>query len=107
MFEKIKIRPLGDRVLVKRMETEGKTASGLFIPDAAQEKTQMGVVVAVGAGRKDRDGKMIPIDVRVNDLICFGKFAGSDANFGKTAGAQATDDFLIIKEDEILGVIEK
>ena len=105
MFEKI--RPLGDRVLVKRMATEEKTASGLFIPEIAQEKTQMGVVLAVGAGRKDREGRAIPVDVQINDIVCFGKFAGSDANFGKNTGASAGNDLLIIKEDEILGVIQK
>ncbi len=95
MFDKI--RPLGDRVLVKRVPTEERTASGLFIPEAAKEKAQMGAVMAVGAGRKDKDGRVFPLDVQVNDIIFFGKYAGTDAG----------DEFLIIKEDEILGVVQK
>ena len=92
-----KLRPLGDRVLVKRMASAEKTASGLIIPDAAQEKAQMGAVLAVGPGKKDRDGRLQPIDIQVNDIIFFGKYSGTDAG----------DELLIIKEDEILGVVQK
>jgi chaperonin GroES len=95
MFDKI--RPLGDRVLVKRVPTEEKTASGLFIPEAAKEKAQMGAVMAVGSGHRDRDGRLTPIEVRVNDVIFFGKYSGVDAG----------EEFLIIKVEEILGVVEK
>jgi chaperonin GroES len=106
MFDKI--RPLGDRVLVKRLPTEEKTVSGLFIPEAAKEKAQMGAVMAVGSGRKDRDGRLIPVDVQINDIIVFGKYAGTGADFGNYAGIEAFDDeFLIIKEDEILCVVQK
>ncbi len=92
-----KFRPLGDRVLVKRLEAEDVTAGGIIIPDAAKERAQTGEVVAVGPGRLDPANKIIPMNVRVGDVIFFGKYAGTDAG----------DDFLIIKEDDILGVIEK
>jgi chaperonin GroES len=95
MFEKL--RPLGDRVLVKRMASAEKTASGLIIPDAAKEKAQMGAVLAVGPGKRDRDGKLMPLEIQVGDNIFFGKYAGTDAG----------DELLIIKEDEILGVVQK
>lgn len=96
MFEKF--RPLGDRVLIKRLEGEEKTAGGLYIPDAAKEKAQTGKVIAVGAGRKDAAGKVIAMDVAVNDVVYFGKYAGTEL---------ADKDLLIIREDEILGVVEK
>lgn len=95
MFDKI--RPLGDRVLVKRVPAEERTSSGLFIPEAAKEKAQMGSVIAVGSGKRDRDGKAIPVDLQINDIVFFGKYAGTDAG----------DELVIIKEDEILGVVEK
>lgn len=95
MFEKF--RPLGDRVLVKRMEGEEKTAGGIIIPDAAKEKAQTGKVIAVGTGRKDAAGNTIALDVAVNDVVYFGKYAGTEAD----------KDHLIIREDEILGVVEK
>ncbi len=94
MFEKIK--PLGDRVLVKRVEREEKTASGLIIPDTAKEKAQIGAVIAVGHGRRDAAGNFLPVAVKIGDTIYFGKYAGTEAG----------DDYLIIKEEEILGVIE-
>lgn len=95
MFQKI--RPLGDRVLVKRVDSEETTASGLIIPESAKEKAQTGAILAVGPGRKDKDGRTMPIDVKVGDIVYFGKYAGTEAG----------DNHLIIKEDEILGVIEK
>lgn len=95
MFEKF--RPLGDRVLVKRVQGEEKTASGLIIPDAAKEKAQTGKIIAVGTGRKDTHGVAMPLDVKVGDTIYFGKYAGTETG----------DDHLIVREDEILGVIEK
>jgi chaperonin GroES len=91
-----KLRPLGDRVLVKRVASEDMTPSGLFIPDSAKETAQTGTVVAVGSGRKDKDGRVIAVDVLVNDTIFFGKYAGTEAG-----------DYLIIREDEILGVVQK
>lgn len=95
MFEKIK--PLGDRVLVKLVEREEKTASGLIIPDTAKEKAQIGAVIAVGQGRRDSMGNLLPMAVKIGDTIYFGKYAGTNAG----------DDYLIIKEEEILGVIEQ
>ena len=96
MFEKIK--PLGDRALVKRIEIEEKTASGLIIPDTAKEKAQIGSVIAVGPGRRDTaTGKAVPMAVSVGDTIYFGKYAGTDAG----------NDYLIVKEEEILGVIQQ
>lgn len=95
MFEKFK--PLGDRALVKRLEGEEKTRSGLIIPEAAKEKAQLGAVVAIGAGRKDTTGKVIPMDIKVGDVVYFGKYAGTEVK----------DDHLIIREEEILGVVEK
>lgn len=97
MFEKF--RPLGDRVLAKRLEMEGNdvTASGIIIPDTAKEKAQTAQVVAVGSGRVDSSGKTIPLYVKVGDVIYLGKYSGTEA--GK--------DHLIIREDEILGVVEK
>ena len=95
MFEKL--RPLGDRVLVHRIEDQEKTAGGIIIPDAAKEKAQTGKVVAVGAGRKTQAGETVPMDIKVGDVIYFGKYSGTDA--GK--------DHLIIREDDVLGVVEQ
>lgn len=95
MFQRI--RPLGDRVLVKRLEGEERTASGLIIPDSAKEKAQTGAILAVGPGRKDSEGHIVPVDLKVGDVVYFGKYAGTEAG----------DNHLIIKEDEILGVVEQ
>lgn len=95
MFDKL--RPLGNRVLVKRVKNEEKTASGLYIPDSAQEKAQQGAVLAVGPGGRDTAGNAIPMQVKAGDMIYFGKYSGTEAG----------DDYLIIREDEILGVIDK
>jgi len=95
MFEKL--RPLGDRVLVKCLEGQEKTAGGIIIPDNAKEKAQTGSVIAVGPGRKDANGNSIPLDIKEGDVIYFGKYTGT----------QAGDEYLIIREDEILGVVEK
>jgi chaperonin GroES len=91
-------RPLHDRVLVKRLENEEKTASGLYIPDSAKEKPQEGEVVAVGEGKKLDSGERQAMDVKVGDRILFGKYSGSEL---KIDG----DDFITMREDEILGVI--
>jgi chaperonin GroES len=93
-----KIRPLHDRVIVKRIEEEEKTKGGLIIPDTAKEKPQEGRVVAVGPGRQD-DGKVIPLAVKAGDKILFGKYSGTEI---KLDG----EEHLIMKEDDILGVIE-
>ena len=96
----MKIKPLNDRVLVLRIEEEEKTSGGLIIPDTAKEKPQEGKVVAVGPGKLDDDGKRLPLDVKKNDRILFGKYAGNEI---KIDGVE----HLIMREDDILGVIEK
>lgn len=98
MAEKQKIQPLGDRVLVEPLEAEEKTAGGIVIPDTAKEKQQKGKVIAVGKGRIDDDGKVTPLEVKVNDQVLFGRYSGTEV---KIAGS----DYLIIKEDDILGII--
>ena len=92
-------RPLGDRVLVKRVEEEEKTKGGIIIPDTAKEKPQEGEVIAVGPGARDESGKIQPLDVSVGDRILFGKWSGTEV---KLDG----QDLLIMKESDILGVLE-
>jgi chaperonin GroES len=94
-----KIRPLGDRILVKRIKEEEKTKGGIIIPDTAKEKPQEGKVVAVGKGKKTDEGKVIALDVKAGDKILFGKYSGSEI---KLEG----EEHLILREDDILGVIE-
>jgi chaperonin GroES len=94
------IRPLHDRVVVKRIEEKETVLGGIIIPDTAKEKPQEGEVIAVGAGKRLDDGKLAPLDVKAGDRILFGKYSGSEI---KLEG----EEFLIIREDEILGVIEK
>jgi chaperonin GroES len=94
----MKFRPLGDRVLVKRVEEEEKTRGGIIIPDTAKEKPQEGEVVAVGPGARDEDGKHIPPEVKAGDRILFGKWSGTEV---KVDG----EDLLIMKESDILGIV--
>ena len=94
MFEKF--RPLSDRVLIKRLEGADKTESGIYLPDAAKEQPQMGQVVAVGPGRT-HEGTVTPLAVKINDTVFFGKYSGTDAG----------NDHLIIREDDILGIVEQ
>jgi chaperonin GroES len=96
----VKIRPLQDRIIVKRIEEEGKSKGGIIIPDTAKEKPQEGKVVAVGKGKANEDGKIIPLDVKVNDRVLFGKYSGSEINMDG-------EEHLIMREDDVLGVIEK
>lgn len=96
----MKIRPLQDRVIVKRIEEEEKSKGGIIIPDTAKEKPQEGKVVAVGKGKIGDDGKVTPLDVKVNDRILFGKYSGSEINIDG-------DEHLIMREEDILGIIEK
>lgn len=93
------LRPLQDRIIVKRLEEETKTAGGLFIPETAKEKPQRGAIVAVGNGKKTEDGKVLPLDVKVGDTVLFGKYAGTEI---KVDG----EDFLMMREDDILAVVE-
>ena len=95
----MKIRPLQDRIIVKRIAEEEKTKGGIIIPDTAKEKPQEGKVVAVGKGKMSDEGKLIPLDLKVGDRILFGKYSGSEV---KLDG----EEHLIMREDDILGVIE-
>jgi chaperonin GroES len=95
----MKIRPLQDRVIVKRLEEEEKTKGGIIIPDTAKEKPQEGKVIAVGKGKMTDDGKLITLDVKVGDKILFGKYSGTEV---KIEG----EEHLIMREEDILGVIE-
>jgi chaperonin GroES len=94
----MKFRPLHDRVVVKRVDAEARTAGGIIIPDTAQEKPQEGEIIAVGPGGRDEAGKLIPIDVKVGDRILFGKWSGTEI---KIAG----DEYLIMKEGDVMGVL--
>lgn len=96
----MKIRPLQDRVIVKRVEEEGKTKGGIIIPDTAKEKPMEGLVVSVGKGKTADDGKLIKPDVKAGDRILFGKYSGTEV---KIDG----DELLIMREDDILGILEK
>ena len=93
-------RPLHDRVVVKRIEQEEKTKGGIIIPDTAKEKPQEGEVIAVGPGGRNEDGDLIPLDVKAGDRVLFGKWSGTEV---KIDG----EDLLIMKESDLLGVIEK
>ncbi len=94
----MQFRPLHDRVVVKRIEAEEKTAGGIIIPDSAKEKPQQGEVISVGPGGRDESGKLIPIDVQVGDLVLFGKWSGTEV---KLDGVE----YLIMKESDIMGVL--
>jgi chaperonin GroES len=96
----VKIRPLQDRVIVKRVGEDEKSKGGIIIPDTAKEKPQEGKVVAVGKGKLGDDGKVTPLDVKINDRILFGKYSGTEINFDG-------EEHLIMREEDILGVIEK
>ncbi len=96
----MKIRPLQDRILVRRLEEEETTKGGIIIPDTAKEKPSEGLVIAVGKGKVLENGKQIPLDVKKNDRILFGKYAGTEI---KLEG----EEYLIMREDDVLGVIQK
>ncbi len=95
----MKFRPLHDRVVVKRVEEDTKTAGGIIIPDTAKEKPQQGEVVAVGPGARDEQGKLVALDVKAGDRVLFGKWSGTEV---KIDG----EDLLIMKESDILGILE-
>ena len=95
----MKFRPLHDRVVVRRIESEAKSAGGIIIPDTAKEKPQEGEIIAVGPGGRDEAGKLIPIDLKTGDRILFGKWSGTEV---KIDG----EDLLIMKESDVMGVIE-
>ena len=93
-----KVKPLHDRIIVKRLDEEETTAGGIIIPDTAKEKPQEGMVVAVGSGRRD-DGKVIALDVKEGDKVLFGKYSGTEIQLDG-------DEHLIMREDDILGIVE-
>ncbi len=95
----MKFRPLHDRVVVRRVESEEKTAGGIIIPDTAKEKPQEGEIIAVGPGARDENGKLVALDVKVGDRILFGKWSGTEV---KIDG----EDLLIMKESDVMGIIE-
>ncbi len=95
----MKFRPLHDRIVVKRIDAEEKTAGGIIIPDSAQEKPSQGEVIAVGPGGRDEAGKLIPLDVKVGEIVLFGKWSGTEV---KIDG----QDLLIMKESDVMGIIE-
>ena len=93
-------RPLHDRVLVRRIEEDAKTAGGIIIPDTAKEKPQEGEIIAAGPGNRSDDGKVTPLDVKVGDRVLFGKYSGTEVRMNG-------EDLLIMSESDILGVVEK
>ena len=95
----MKVRPLGDKILVKRVEAQTKTKSGIFLPETAKEKPQQGKVIAAGPGARDEDGKRMALDVQVGDIVLFAKYAGTEV---KMDGKKV----LIMKEGDVLGVLE-
>lgn len=96
----MKIRPLGDRLVVERIEQENKTAGGIIIPDTAKEKPKQGKVLAVGPGAKDENGKRVPVDVSVGDIVLFTQWAGNELKIdGK--------EYLVMKESDVIGVLEE
>jgi len=95
----MKIRPLHDRVLVERLESEEKTAGGIIIPDSAQEKPQQGRIIAVGSGVRDEAGKVVPLDVKEGDIVLLSKWGGTEVKLDGT-------EYLIVKESDIMGIVE-
>jgi len=93
-----KVRPLGDRILIERLEAEGTTAGGIVLPDAAKEKPKQGKVLAVGDGALDDDGQRIPLQVKVGDTVLFGSYAGTEVTLGD-------EEYLIMRQDDVLGIL--
>jgi chaperonin GroES len=96
----MKFRPLHDRVVVKRIDPDAKSAGGIIIPDTAQEKPSQGEIIAVGPGSRDESGKLIPIDLKVGDRVLFGKWSGTEVKLDSV-------DYLIMKESDIMGVLQE
>jgi chaperonin GroES len=96
----MKIRPLYDRIVVKRIEEQETTRNGIIIPDSAKEKPQEGEVIAVGHGKRLEDGKIVPLEVKAGDRILFGKYSGSDTQLD---GAE----YIVMREDDVLGIFDK
>ena len=95
---KVKIKPLGDRVLVKPMEAEERTKGGIILPDTAKEKPVMGEIIAVGPGKRSDDGKLVPMELSVGDKILYGKYSGTEIAFDG-------EEYLIMRESDIFGII--
>ncbi len=95
----MKLRPLNDRILVKRVEEESKTKGGIIIPDSAKEKPAEGMVISVGNGKMNEDGNRIPVEIKEGDRILFGKYSGTEVKIEGT-------EYLIMREDDVLGIIE-
>lgn len=95
----MQIRPLHDRILIKRLDAETKTSGGLIIPDSAKEKPIQAKVIAVGAGKRDKDGKLIPLEVKAGDRVLFSKYSGTDV---KIDG----EDHMILREDDLLAILD-
>ena len=96
----MKFRPLHDRIVVRRIDADERTAGGIIIPDTAQEKPSEGEILAVGSGNRDESGKLVPLDVKAGDRILFGKWSGTEVKLNG-------EDLLIMKESDVMGVIEK
>jgi chaperonin GroES len=96
--KKLRIQPLADRVIVKRIEEEQQTKGGIIVPDTAKEKPQQGKIVAVGPGRLTDDGKRVPLEVKAGNKVLFGKYAGTEVTVG-------SEDYLILREEDILAII--
>jgi chaperonin GroES len=99
MEKEMRFRPLHDRILVRRIDAEEKTAGGIIIPDTAKEKPMEGEVIAVGAGARDEAGKLVPLDVKAGDRVLFGKWSGTEIRLDG-------EELLIMKESDVLGVLE-
>ncbi|NJN64674.1 MAG: co-chaperone GroES [Acidobacteria bacterium] len=97
-MSKVKFRPMHDRVLIKRIDETEKTKGGIIIPDTAKEKPQEGEVIAVGSGKRDEQGKVHSLEVKAGDRVLFGKYSGTEVKFDG-------DEFVVLREDEILGII--
>ncbi len=95
----MKVKPLGDRILLKQVEAEEKTAGGIVIPDTAKEKPQQAEVIAVGEGRKKEDGAVVPLSIKKGDRVLYGKYSGTEITIDG-------EDHLIVKEEDILGIVE-
>ncbi len=99
MAKELGVRPLHDRILVRRMEEETKTAGGLFIPDTAKEKPQRGEIVAAGKGRITEEGKTMPLEVKIGDKVLFAKYAGTEIKFDG-------QEFIMMREEDVLGIVQ-
>jgi len=99
MAKELGVRPLHDRILVRRTAEDEKTAGGLFIPDSAKEKPQRGEIVAAGKGRITEDGKVLPLEVKVGDKVLFSKYAGTEIKFDGS-------EFLMMREEDVLGIVQ-